>query len=250
MHRWSYYNCIVAPWIKSNHIDLKASWFQAHTILNKHWSRSCVAHASEDLPKTFYIWIFRSTTYALLLAIQPLHTRPHTFSYPLPFDVGVEYPRRNQGECGPSGSLSWYARLVILQSQFLTIWWAPVCHLPVHSVCPELWLPPRSVFYNDILASHGTLILTQQLACTHMPMLFADALLSDACSFIFHHSHDGMHGTTVDSLGLALQVSAKYVMLTSLTSEISSQSVFQSSCLPFHFSVVYCVFPIDHSFAI
>lgn len=137
---------------------------------------------------------------------------------------------------------------MILQSQFLTIWWAPVCHLPVHSVCPELWLPPRSVFYNDILASHGTVILTQQLACTHMAMLFADTLLSDACSFIFHHPHHGMHGTTVDSLGL--QASAKYVMLTSLTSRISTQNVFQSSCILFRLSVVYCVFLIDHSFAI
>lgn len=31
---------------------------------------------------------------------------------------------------------------MILQSQCISTKWAPVCHLPAHSVCPKLWLPP------------------------------------------------------------------------------------------------------------
>lgn len=72
------------------------------------------------------------------------------------------------------GSLSWDARLVILQCQFLNIWWAPLCHLPVHSVCPKLWLPPHSIFYNDILAAHGTLMKhALSTACRGISCMFA-----------------------------------------------------------------------------
>lgn len=56
-----------------------------------------------------------------------------------------------------------------------------------------------------------------------MAKLFADALQSNACSLTLHHppSWYAKTGTTVDKLGLvlALQVSANYVMLTSLTSQ-------------------------------
>ncbi len=89
------------------------------------------------------------------------HTQPHTLPYPLPFGVGDEYSRRYQGERNPSGLLELICQVGDPPIPvFNSFWWAPVCHLPVHSVCPKLWLPPQSVFYNDILASHGTLILS------------------------------------------------------------------------------------------
>lgn len=93
---------------------------------------------------------------------QLLHTYTHTHSHThfyTPYHLVLEMSTRGEirGSAVHRGSLSWYARLVILQSPFLIIWWAPVCHLPVHSVCPKLWLPPQSVFYDDILASRGTL---------------------------------------------------------------------------------------------
>lgn len=65
--------------------------------------------------------------------------------------------------------------------------WAPVCHLPVRSLCPELWLPTRSIFYNDIRFD--------SLMCNinYSPM-HAVVVLS--------HRHGDIHDNSLDSLGL------------------------------------------------
>lgn len=97
---------------------------------------------------------------------------------------------------------------MILQSQFLIIWWAPVCHLPVHSVCPKLWLPPQRVFYNDILASDGThsystasmqpswrnsLLMPYSLMHAHLPyiipIMVLPLLASTASQCKLHHAN-------------------------------------------------------------
>lgn len=66
------------------------------------------------------------------------------------------------------GSLSWYVRLVILQSQFLSFWWAPVCHLPVHSVCPELWLRPLKCILLWYSRHQWRSPSDSQPACSHV----------------------------------------------------------------------------------
>lgn len=98
--------------------------------------------------------IFQSVIHRSPLLI---HTNKYLCTHP---HLVLEMSNRGEmrGNTLHQGSLSWNARLVIVQSQFLNIWRAPVCHLPVHSVCPNLWLSPHSVFYNDILVSYGTCI--------------------------------------------------------------------------------------------
>lgn len=168
------------------------------TLVNKRGSGRCVDHASEDLSKAFFIQMLQSTDHRPSTRYPPPNfstpTHTHTHShFHTPSHLVLEMSTRGEfrGNAVHRGSLSWYARLVILQSQFL-ITRAPVRHLPVHSVCPKLWLPPPSVFYNDILASRGALILTQQLACTHMAKPFALPSRSSACSSTLHHPHRGM----------------------------------------------------------
>lgn len=56
----------------------------------------------------------------------------------------------------PWGLLSWCARLVTFPSQFSIIHRAPVCHVPVPSVCPKQGPPAERLFYNDILTSSGS----------------------------------------------------------------------------------------------
>lgn len=56
----------------------------------------------------------------------------------------------------PWGLLSWCARLVTFPSQFSIIHRAPVCHVPVPSVCPKQGPPAERVFYNDNLTSSGS----------------------------------------------------------------------------------------------
>lgn len=101
---------------------------RAHSIMQ--WTN--VGVAGELQEKTFLCYL--PSTHSLL------HTHTHT-SMPLTV-VGAEYSWRNERKHGPS----WPLELICQVGDppipvFLSIWWAPVCHVPVHSVCPKQWLP-------------------------------------------------------------------------------------------------------------
>lgn len=184
-----------------------------HLVMNKSGSCRCVTQAKTNLFSEF----LNPPSIALLLSTHStthfIHTFTHIHSFPSHTHFHVLYhsvlEMSTRGEISGNtvhrGSLSWYARLVILQSQCLSIQWAPVCHLPVHSVCPKLWLPPpKSIlqWYSFLpWHSHSTL----QLACTHMAKPFADTL-EFLCMDWYQCG------------SIALDVSANNIMLTSLMS--------------------------------
>lgn len=68
--------------------------------------------------------------------------------------------------------------------------WAPVCHLPVRSLCPELWHPTRSIFYNDILFFFCQALIFN---CNYSPM---------HAVVVFRRHHGDTHDNSLDSLGL------------------------------------------------
>lgn len=70
------------------------------------------------------------------------------------------------------------------------ILWAPVCHLPVRSLCRELWHPTRSIFYNDILFySYQALIFNINYSSMHAVVVLS-------------RRHGDIHDDSLDSLVL------------------------------------------------
>lgn len=113
-------------------------------------------------------WIFHSSStlcYSLPLPNSSTPKYQHTLYTRTVLVLEMSTRGEIRGNMVHRGSLSWDARLVILQCQFLNIWWAPLCHLPVHSVCPKLWLPPHSIFYNDILMKHAPSTACRGILC-------------------------------------------------------------------------------------
>lgn len=72
----------------------------------------------------------------------------------------------------------------------LCILWAPVCHLPVPSLCPELQHPTRSISYNDILSYSS------------QPSMFNINYSPVHAAVVFSHRRGDIHDNSLDSLGL------------------------------------------------
>lgn len=149
-------------------------------------------HASEDPPRAFFRnFSIRHSTLCYLLPPSPFiytytHKLPTHTCFHKPYHLLLEMSTRGEirGNTAHRGSLSWYARLVILQSQFLSIWWAPVCHLLVYSMCPKLWLPPLKCILWWYSCLPWQSYSTSQLACTNMAKIFSGTLQSYAWTVV------------------------------------------------------------------